>query len=184
MAANHLDRGSRLIESNATSPIHLNSENSYGAESQTSSFGEPVIGQPARFFPTTHGVLDSPLQDFRTDVATPSTSLSNPSSQEIQTANTQLGQAAPSIRANGRTYRTLTPTSNPQNEVEPVNGSPYHGLKRTASGELKSGSPSVQASPESGKGGRSRATSTTSRGNQIGEVGYPYSNIESLQQLT
>ena len=171
--ANPSDQGPSLIEVNATSPIHLHSESSYGGESQTSSFGESVIGQPLRFFPTSHGVPDSPLQDSRTDAATPSTSLSNPSSQESQAVGTSLDQTVASARANGRIYRILTPTSTPQNEVEPESGMPYNGLKRTASGEFKTEGPNVQTSPDSTEGGPSRKTSSASRGSQIGEVRSP-----------
>ena len=91
---------------------------------------------------------------------TPSTSLSNPSSQENITHKMQNSPSAQKQRMEPEKPHT------PVAPIAHMTGD-YVGAKRTADGQVKERSPT---SPTSVRYGHSRNSSMTSRGSQIGEV--------------
>lgn len=101
---------------------------------------------------------------------TPSTSLSNPSSQEqIQKAVLQ----SPPTR--GQRIETHNSAQAPIAPMLHMTGD-IGGAKRTADGQVKERSPT---SPMSVRYEHSRNSSTTSRGSQIGEVGTYYLSLSA-----
>lgn len=119
--------------------------------SQTSSFEESIPSQGSYQHPSSSGNVQRE--------PTPTTSLSNPSSQEqmIEGAN-----QSPLAHGQRKTSNT------PQAPIAPmIQTASEGGTKRTADGQVKERSPT---SPIVGRYGHSRTSSTTSRGSEIGEV--------------
>ena len=122
--------------------------------SQASSFGDSQ-GSYQRPTSDHYHLPEAPQRDI-----TPSTSLSNPSSQENITHKMQNSPSSQKQRME---------IQKPHVPVAPMAHmtSDYVGAKRTADGQVKERSPT---SPTSVKYGHSRNSSMTSRGSQIGEV--------------
>ena len=127
--------------------------------SQASSFDDSNASQGSYQRPiSSGGVHAQALQRENT----PTTSLSNPSSQEQI-----LHEAQPSPSA-GRQRLEVRGIQAPIAPMLQI-ASDTAGLKRTADGQVKEKSPT---SPMSARCGHSRTSSMTSRGSQIGEVCY------------
>lgn len=140
------------------------------AHSQHSSLVETSASQRSQFglSPTE---LPEPLQTGAGgDVTTPSSSLSNHSSQ----GNVPNGRSVngSQITHDGRTPAHLAPMASSPAPNEDSRVEHTSGLKRTATGQIKSPWPeSLPTSPvNSNLYGHSRNTSATSRSSHIGEV--------------
>lgn len=125
--------------------------------SQNSSFEHSTASQSSQNNPTTSSEPNS--QTLRRET-TPSTSLSNPSSQEYMAKKTQHSPPTRGQRMDSQsTQAPIAPMAHITNDIA--------GAKRTADGQVKERSPT---SPVVGRYEHSRNSSMTSRGSQIGEV--------------
>lgn len=125
--------------------------------SQSSSFEHSAASQSSQPDPTSSSEPNSQTLPRET---TPSTSLSNPSSQEYMGKKTE--HSPPRRGQSIRVQTTHAPIAPMAHTVDTL-----AGTKRTADGQVKDKSPT---SPVVGTYGHSRNSSTTSRGSQIGEV--------------
>lgn len=126
-------------------------------QSQSSSFEHSTASQSSQHDPTSSSEPNSQTLPRET---TPSTSLSNPSSQEYMGKKTQhsLPRRGQSIHIQ-TTHAPIAPMAHTVVDCA--------GTKRTADGQVKEKSPT---SPVGVRYAHSRNSSTTSRGSQIGEV--------------
>lgn len=137
--------------------------------SQSSSFEHSTVSQSSQHDPTANSEPNSQTLHRET---TPSTSLSNPSSQEYMGKKTQHSPPTRAQRMDMQTAQApIAPMAHTVND--------FAGTKRTADGEIKEKSPT---SPVAGRYEHSRNSSMTSRGSQIGEV-RPFVVFESKTRL-
>jgi len=125
--------------------------------SQSSSFEHSTASQSSQHDPTASSEPNS--QNLHRET-TPSTSLSNPSSQEYMSKKPQHSPPTRGQRMDIQTTQApIAPMAHTVND--------FAGTKRTADGQVKEKSPT---SPVVGRYEHSRNSSMTSRGSQIGEV--------------
>lgn len=146
--------------------------------SQSSSFDG---SQGSQYRPVSSGSFASPQTRPLRDV-TPSTSLSNPSSQEHMAA--KMDQTV-----DYRSYRGSTLDTRPLQAPVANMGGPRRDYtsapKRTADGQLKQGNSISPTSPNKiNRNEHSRTSSTTSRGSQIGDVCLGSPHLRSLTNFS
>lgn len=120
--------------------------------------------------------LQSSAAGYSTRQITPSTSLSDPSSQERAPDRLREILSADDDDAHGQ--RRLVPAHTPNERprslyTHGLNGEHTHAHKRTADGQVKVADPNVLTSPAgtSRPRGHTKNDSATSQTSQIGEVG-------------
>ena len=149
------------------------------SDSQSSSFDESTASQNSRPFPPSSEVLRLSQTKQPPSQTTPSTSCSDPSSQDPLLGDpinlheqSELGiKGQARLRAEPLSWDS--PNSNP-----PLNRSPKSQVdrkesnKRMANGDVKHAAQNIQRSPVNHQRD-SQNTRTASRGSQIGEANYP-----------
>ena len=163
-----------------SNPAARLSEPSSVPNSQGSSFDDSVVSRASPRRPMSSDKSLFFVGDHSTRQITPSTLLSDPSSQER--AAERLKDI---LRAKDDTQGQLRPDSHgsqndkPQNlHIDGLNGEHIYAQKRTADGKVKPGDLNIPTSPASvsRSRGHSKSGSVTSKGSQIGEVGSLASN--------
>lgn len=150
------------------------------ADSQSSSFDESTTSQNSRRpLPLSPDVLRLSQTNHPPGETTPSTSFSNPSSQDLPAGDPSNFRKLPALRTKGQLdIRAESLSSDRQDSVSPPNRSPTPqddrkvSNKRMANGEVKHAAQNVPKSPVAQQG-HSRNASVASRGSQIGEANSP-----------
>lgn len=148
------------------------------ADSQ-SSFDESTTSQNSRPFPLSPDVLRLSQTNHPPGETTPSTSFSNPSSQDPLAGDPSNFRNLPALRTKGQPdLRAESLSSDRQDSISPPNPSPTPqddrkvSNKRMANGEAKHAAQNDPKSPMIQQG-HSRNASVASRGSQIGEANSP-----------
>lgn len=149
------------------------------ARSQSSSFEESIASQSSTHQPTPSKVIRYSQQGSSLGTATPSTSLSNPSSQECPSNERQDTRHIPlSLPDEGEVNLRLRPASQ-EGHRQQLYGTDTRVLeaarnvlnKRMANGEVKINDPSLPTSPvDADRHSHSRDSSVTLKSNQISKV--------------
>ena len=143
--------------------------------SQDSSFPEASASQHSQLAPSSARLLELLTTSGGRDATTPSTSLSNYSSQE-NVLNSQKSISDSQIIHDERDMSHSGPMAYTSATTESRRAEYTGALKRTATGQIKSPlQGSLPTSPvDSSSYGHSRNTSTTSKSSHIGEVSNPF----------
>ena len=145
-------------------------------DSQNSSMGDSSTSQMSHVRPPSSGYAEHSQAHRGLEAITPSTPLSNYSSQEHALdgqTDTESMNASPAGGLGERTHQHLLVRTGEPRQSFPM----YPALvsKRMANGDIKSPKESLPTSPlDSALYGHSRTTTTSSRGSQIGEVSYAH----------
>lgn len=149
------------------------------ADSRSSSFDESTASQNSGPLAPSSDVLRLSQANHPPSQTTPSTSFSNPSSQDPAVGDSINSRDLSALRTKGQHDLRAEPLSwsRPHSE-SPPNRSPTPqddrkaSNKRMANGEVKHMAQNTQNSPVNQEG-RPRNTSSASRGGQIGEANSP-----------
>jgi len=150
--------------------------------SQVSSFEDSVASQASPQRPMSSDKPQSSAAGYSTRQITPSTSLSDPSSQERAADRLREILTADDYDAHGqrRLVSHHAPNVRPRSlYTRGLNGEHTHAQKRTADGQVKAADPDVPTSPVdiSRSRGHTKNDSATSQSSQIGEVGSTVSTL-------
>ena len=143
------------------------------SNSQSSSSNDSSNSQISHIRVGSAGNFDRSQGDRFNDETTPSTSLSNSSSQE-GVGKAQLGDYDDVLLVEERQPTYMSAASSQHERSRMLHTEHTSTPKRMANGEIKSSAYSLSNSPiDIGQHGHSRNSSRTSRGSQIGEVSDP-----------
>lgn len=148
------------------------------ADSQSSSFDESTVSQNSRPLPSPDAFRLSQTNHALGET-TPSTSFSDPSSQDPLVGDLMNLHNLPALRTEGQSDVRAEPfSSGSPRSKSPPNRSPTPqddrkvSNKRMANGEIKDAAQNIPRSPADLQG-HPRNTSIASRGSQIGEANSP-----------
>lgn len=157
------------------------SEPSSVPNSQGSSFNDSVLSQASPQRPMSSDKFQFSAGNYSARQITPSTSSSDPSSQERAAERLQeILSAEDDAQQQFRPHLQNAQIERPQSlHIGSLNGEHTYALKRMADGKVKTVDLNMSRSPVdvSRSRGHSRNDSKTSKGSQIGEVGLGISSL-------